>query len=89
MAKQRELEEKKRQQDIDDWENHREGKGYKNRANVGEDREREALRQQAAVKGKKGFKPGRILNYQLGISSMISTTTIGCLLYTSPRPRDS
>jgi len=57
VAKQRELEEKKRQQDIEDWENHREGKGYKNRANVGEDREREALRQQAAVKGKKGFKP--------------------------------
>merc|ERR1719187_1088986 len=42
VSKQRELEEKKR---------------YKNRANVGEDKEREALRQQAVVKGKKGFKP--------------------------------
>jgi len=56
-TKQRELEEKKREQDIADWENHKDGKGYKSRANAGEDREREALRQQAIVKGKKGFRP--------------------------------
>lgn len=56
-AKQKEIEEKKRQQDIEDWENHKQGKGYKNRAHTGEDREREALKQQAIVKGKKGFKP--------------------------------
>lgn len=54
--KQREKEERKRQQDIEDWENHRQGKGYKNAEKGGEDKQREALRQQAAVKGKKGYK---------------------------------
>jgi len=55
--KQLEIEEKKRQQDIEDWENHQQGKGYKNKAHTGEDREREALVQQARIKNKKGFRP--------------------------------
>jgi len=50
-------EEQKRQQDIEDWENHKQGKGYKSRSNAGEDKEREALEQQARIKGKKGFRP--------------------------------
>jgi len=52
-----EQEEKKRQQEIEDWENHQQGKGYKNRRGAGVDKEREALEQQAKIKGKKGFKP--------------------------------
>jgi len=55
--KQAELEEKRRQQDIEDWESHQKGEGYKSRANTGEDKAREALEQQARVKGKKGFRP--------------------------------
>jgi len=51
------LEEKKRQQDIEDWEGHLKGEGYKSRYKTGEDKAREALEQQARVKGKKGFKP--------------------------------
>lgn len=54
--KQREKEERKRQQDIEDWENHKQGKGYKNAEKGGEDKQREALRQQAVVKGKKGYR---------------------------------
>jgi len=54
--KQREKEERKRQQDIQDWEDHKQGKGYKNAEKGGEDKQREALRQQAVVKGKKGYK---------------------------------
>merc|ERR1711915_438426 len=46
---------KKREQDIQDWENHKDGKGYKNRAEGKVDKEREALEQQARVKGKKGY----------------------------------
>jgi len=52
-----EQEEKKRQQEIEDWENHQQGKGYKNRQGAAVDKEREALEQQAKIKGKKGFKP--------------------------------
>jgi len=55
--RQAEREEVKRQQDIEDWENHQQGKGYKSRANAKEDKEREALEQQARIKGKKGFRP--------------------------------
>jgi len=51
------LDEKRRQQDIEDWENHQQGKGYKSRVQSGEDKEREALEQQARIKGKKGFRP--------------------------------
>ena len=50
-------EEEKRDQEIQDWEDHLAGKGYKNKARDGVDKEREALEQQARVKGKKGFKP--------------------------------
>jgi len=50
------LEEKKREQEIQEWDDHLMGKGYKNRAKTGVDKEREALEQQARVKGKKGFK---------------------------------
>jgi len=50
-------EEKRREQEIQEWEDHLAGKGYKNRANRNCDKEREALEQQARVKGKKGFKP--------------------------------
>jgi hypothetical protein len=55
--KQDELEEKKRQQDIQDWDDHVQGKGYKNRAGVGVDKEREQLEQQAKLKSKKTAKP--------------------------------
>jgi len=54
--KRKELEEKKREQEIQEWDDHLMGKGYKNRAKTGVDKEREALEQQARVKGKKGFK---------------------------------
>jgi len=54
--KQREKEERRRQQDIQDWEDHKQGKGYKNAEKGGEDSQREALKKQAAIKGKKGFK---------------------------------
>jgi len=56
-VKRMELEERKREQEIEEWENHQQGKGYKNRAKTGIDKEREALEQQARIKGKKGFKP--------------------------------
>ena len=46
----------KREQDIKDWEEHQRGGGYKNRAPAKVDKEREALEQQAKLKGKKGFK---------------------------------
>jgi len=52
-----ELEERKREKDIQDWDDHLQGKAYKSRAKSGIDREREALEQQARLKGKKGFKP--------------------------------
>jgi len=52
-----EAEELRRERDVQDWEDHLAGKGYKNRAKGGADKEREALEQQARVKGKKGFKP--------------------------------
>ena len=45
----------RREQDIKDWEEHQRGGGYKNRAPAKVDKEREALEQQARVKGKKGF----------------------------------
>lgn len=45
----------KREQDIQDWSDHQQGKGYKNRAQPKVDKEREALEQQARIKGKKGF----------------------------------
>merc|ERR1712013_336225 len=54
--KRKEIEEKKREQEIQEWDDHLQGKGYKNRAKTGVDKEREALEQQAKVKGKKGFK---------------------------------
>merc|ERR1719452_378258 len=56
-AKRMELEERKREQEIQEWEDHQQGKGYKNRAKTGVDKEREALEQQARIKGKMGFKP--------------------------------
>jgi len=52
-----EAEKQKTEQEIQDWEDHLAGKGYKNRANRDSDKEREALVQQAIVKKKKGFKP--------------------------------
>ena len=52
-----EAEEEKREQEIKDWEDHLAGKGYKNKARGGVDSQREALEQQARVKGKKGFRP--------------------------------
>jgi len=45
----------RREQDIKDWEEHQRGGGYKNRAPAKVDKEREALEQQARVKGKKGY----------------------------------
>jgi len=54
--KMREKEERRRQQDIEDWEAHKQGKGYKNAEKGGEDSQREALKKQAAIKGKKGYK---------------------------------
>jgi len=54
--KRMEKEEMKREQEIKEWDDHLLGKGYKNRANKGVDKEREALEQQARVKGKKGFR---------------------------------
>merc|ERR1712083_520360 len=51
--KRKELEEKKRDQEIQEWDDHLQGKGYKNRAKTGVDKEREALEQQARVKGKR------------------------------------
>jgi len=48
-------EEEKREQDIQDWESHQSGKGYKNRAGGKVDTEREALEKQARLKGKKGY----------------------------------
>ena len=45
----------RREQDIKDWEEHQRGGGYKNRAPAKVDKEREALEQQARIKGKKGF----------------------------------
>jgi len=58
MLRKSEQEEKKRQQEIEDWENHQQGKSYKSRMGTqAPDKEREALEQQARVKGKKGFKP--------------------------------
>jgi len=57
LEKRQEAEEKRREQEIQEWEDHLAGKGYKNRANKDCDKDREALRQQAVVKGKKGFKP--------------------------------
>merc|ERR1712106_833406 len=54
--KRMELEERKRDQEIQEWDDHLQGKGYKNRAKTGVDKEREALEQQARVKGKKGFR---------------------------------
>jgi len=53
--KQEEIERKKREQDIQDWEDHQSGKGYKNRAVDKVDKAREALEQQAKLKGKKGY----------------------------------
>jgi len=55
-VKRQEIEEKKREQEIQEWDDHLQGKGYKNRAKIGGDKEREALEQQARVKGKKGYK---------------------------------
>ena len=55
--KRREAEEERREQEIKDWEDHLAGKGYKNKARGGVDKQREELEQQARVKGKKGFKP--------------------------------
>lgn len=60
--KQIELDEKRRQQEIEDWEDHQQGKGYKNRSTGKEDKEREALVQQAKVnkekkKGGGGLRP--------------------------------
>merc|ERR1719300_502195 len=55
--KNNELEERKRKKEIQDWDDHLQGKAYKSRAKSGIDREREALEQQARLKGKKGFKP--------------------------------
>jgi len=54
-----ELEERRREQDIKDWEDHQSGKGYKNRAQPKVDKDREALEQQARIKGKKGFPAAR------------------------------
>jgi len=61
--KRQEKEEQRREQDIQDWENHQLGKGYKNRAGEKVDSAREALEQQARVKGKKGFSSPRPDNY--------------------------
>merc|ERR1719186_470222 len=57
--KQREKEKRRRQQDIQDWEDHKQGKGYKNAEKGGEDSQREALKKQAAIKGKKGIQECR------------------------------
>jgi len=53
--RQQEKEERKRLQDIQDWDDHQMGKGYKARAGERVDKEREALEQQARLKGKKGY----------------------------------
>jgi len=60
--KQKELDEKRRQEDIEEWDNHLQGKGYRNRAPGKEDKEREALEQQAKLnkekkKGPTGLRP--------------------------------
>jgi hypothetical protein len=41
------------------------------RAHTGEDREREALVQQARVKNKKGFRPGRSTFFHLWLETII------------------
>eukprot|EP00088_Acartia_fossae_P056017 TRINITY_DN6516_c0_g1_i5.p1 TRINITY_DN6516_c0_g1~~TRINITY_DN6516_c0_g1_i5.p1 ORF type:complete len:238 (-),score=82.37 TRINITY_DN6516_c0_g1_i5:801-1475(-) len=51
--KQLELEEKRRQQEIEDWESHQKGEGYRNRSTGKEDKEREALEQAAKLKKEK------------------------------------
>jgi len=55
QLKREEKEALRREEDIADWEEHQRGGGYKNRAPAKVDKEREALEQQARVKGKKGF----------------------------------
>lgn len=55
--KRQEAEDRKTEQEIKEWEDHLAGKGYKNRADRSSDKGREALEQQARVKGKKGFRP--------------------------------
>ena len=55
QLKREEAEALRREQDIQDWEEHQRGGGYKNRAPTKVDKEREALEQQARAKGKKGF----------------------------------
>lgn len=54
-VKREEKEEARREQDIQDWELHQRGGGYKNRLPPKVDKEREALEQQARLKGKKGY----------------------------------
>jgi len=56
-VKQAEKEERLRAENIEDWESHQSGKGYKNRGGPREDKEREALETQARIKNKKGFRP--------------------------------
>jgi len=53
--KRAEKEERQREENIKDWENHQLGRGYKNKAGEKVDKEREALEQQAKLKGKKGY----------------------------------
>jgi len=53
--KREEAEERRRERDIKDWEDHQSGIGYKGRAQERVDKEREALEQQAKIKGKKGY----------------------------------
>jgi len=53
--KRAEKEERQREENIQDWENHQLGRGYKNKGGEKVDKEREALEQQARVKGKKGY----------------------------------
>jgi len=58
-----EKEERQREENIKDWENHQRGGGYKNKGGEKVDKEREALVQQARVKGKKGYTSTRPDNY--------------------------